>query len=185
MRFAIWYTSLLWLPLLLFLAGGRAAPHTGVAQTATPTGGPPPLLIPYSAGWNLISVTQAGAGIPENVQLYTLAPGGMTYAAVSPTDTKPGVGYWAYFPTDNHVLLIPQTLCQSCGAPLSPITLPAGQWVMTGDPITAPVTLTGADAVYVYGASTGQYQQSTRLYPGQGAFAYSAAGSKLTFSYGP
>lgn len=48
-----------------------------------------------------------------------------------------------------------------------------------------PVAVSGADAVYVYDTVAGQYQQTTRLYPGQGAFAYSATGSVITFSYGP
>ena len=121
MNFAIRQTPLLWLPLLVPIGTGGAPPRAATAQAPTPTGGPPPQPIPYPAGWNLLSVTQAGSGIPVNVSLYTLAPGGMAYEAVAPTDTKPGIGYWAYFPTDNRVLLVPQTLCQQCGVPFPPL----------------------------------------------------------------
>jgi hypothetical protein len=176
--------ALLSLPLLVLL-GGRVATKQSIAaaQIATPTGGPPPQRILYPAGWNLLAVTQRGSGIPINVPLYTLAPGGTAYEAVSPTDTQPGVGYWAYFATDNRLLLVPVAFCEACASAFPSIPLPAGQWVMIGNPYTAPITITvsGADAVYVYDPATGAYQQTIQLQPGQGAFAYSAGGGVLTF----
>jgi hypothetical protein len=177
------YAAFLVLPLLVCAIGSSMPALAVKAQTPTPTGGPPPLLVAYPAGWNLLSVTQAGSGIPANIQLYTLTPDGTAYSSVSPSDTRPGVGYWAYFPTDNHVLLVPQTVCLQCGAPFAPITLPADQWVMVGDPVTLPVTVSGADALYVYDPAAAQYRQTTRLNPGEGAFVFSATGGTLTYRY--
>lgn len=73
----------------------------------------------------------------------------------------------------------------TCQPAFPPIPLPAGQWVMIGDPYTVPIAFSGADAVYVYDTTTGEYQQVTALFGGQGAFAYSASGGQLVFQTAP
>ncbi|MGI8549541.1 MAG: hypothetical protein ACR2PL_01920, partial [Dehalococcoidia bacterium] len=57
------------------------------------------------------------------------------------------------------------------------VDAPPGQLIIVGDPSgTQPATVTGADAVYVYDSASGAYQQPSTLQPGEGAWAYSAAG---------
>ncbi len=157
------------------------------------TGGPPPQLVDYRAGWNLIGVTQAGAGLPTPVPLERLTPDGTEYEAISPTDALPGVGYWAYFPRDERGESVYVSPCQRimsdpsnpsvqrCVPAFPPITVPAGHWVMISNPYGQAVAVAGADVVYVYSTATGEYQQTSVLSPGEGAFAYSASGGQLTF----
>lgn len=172
------------LPIVLVL-GARLSQGPAVAQgpPATPTGGPPLAPRFFEVGWNLIGVTGDGAAIPTVTPLYTLTPDGAGYRAVRPVDSQRGVGYWAYFPAPVGMLAAPNPLCDSCPA-LPSIPLPAGQWVMIGDPYTSPtyITVHGADVVYTYDTLTEQYQQTTQLTAGQGAFAYSTHGGQLTFS---
>jgi len=176
---------LLSLPLLVLGFGGPLGTGNKSVVAQTPLqpnpAGQPPLPQLYSAGWNLVAVTQRGDRPPSSA-LYTLALGGAEYQVVA-GETRPGVGYWAYFPTDNRSFIVPVGFCEQCPAAVQPIPLPAGQWVMIGNPYTAPVPITvrGADIVDVYDPTTGMYQQTTQLVPGQGAFAYSSAGGVLTF----
>lgn len=180
------------LALSLILLGwsgrGRADPGKLLAQAPSPTppvpntGGGPPLQQFYDAGWNLVAITQTNTPIPAPA-LYTLASDGLEYALVQPTQTQVGVGYWADFPTNNLTQLIPRMFCDVCPTNFPPVRLPAGRWVMIGNPYTAPLPITvhGADVIEVYDPTTGGYQQTTQLTLGQGAFAYSAAGAMLTF----
>lgn len=178
--------ALLSLPLLVlvFVARVPMSPRIAAqAPIATAPGGPPLFQQFYHAGWNLVSVTQRGIPVPTGGSIYTLTPEGTDYQAVSPTDTQRGVGYWVFFPTDNLINLVPVPLCEECATNFPSIPLPAGQWVMIGNPYApVPITVSGADVVDVYDATKGDYQQATRLFAGQGAFAYSASGGRLIFS---
>jgi hypothetical protein len=140
-------------------------------------------VVPYTAGWNLV------AGFPGLGGAITVLPGvtgslytfqtGDTAYQVFPISTplEPGRGYWAYFATPTSVVL-PQM-----GPALQPFSqpLPAGQFVMIGNPFPTTATVSGADVVYVYDQRNG-YQQTTTLQTGQGAWAYSAAGGTVTFA---
>jgi hypothetical protein len=149
------------------------------AACASPTTTPSvPLVgantIVYPAGWNLV----AGTGLPlmgSDGPLYTFDPAAGSYQTV-PAGTRltPGAGYWAFFdcPTQRSLPVVaPQQASPQ---------LPAGKWVMIGDPNFSPVSVSGADVVYIYLPGSG-YEQATTLQPGQGAWAYSAAGGTVTF----
>jgi hypothetical protein len=70
-----------------------------------------------------------------------------------------------------------------CAPLINSIPITAGQYAMIGNPGFGTINLTGvADAViYVYDPVSGAYQQTTKLGPGQGVWAYSAAGGTLQF----
>jgi hypothetical protein len=119
----------------------------------------------YHRGWNLVAAP-AGTRIQASGTLFTLQPGDAT---------KTGYGYWAYFAADATVAFT------NAGAPSYTVQLPAGQWVLIGNPsATNEVTVTGGDIVYTYDPIAGQYQTTTKLEPGQGAWVFSASGGTVT-----
>jgi hypothetical protein len=131
----------------------------------------------YSAGWNLI------AGFHDRVlsgnlgPIYRYRPDDSSYIAEPPnTPLETGVGYWAYFPAS----LTGPTIVDSPRSLTLP--LPAGEYVLIGNPIPALVTARGADALYVYDPETDRYTNSLMLHPGQGAWAYSALGGVITLT---
>jgi len=138
----------------------------------TATGGP----ITYQPGWNLVSGPAGTLFTQASNPLYTLtATSGGSYTTVPNTQgTASGQGYWAYFTTATTVSL------SGTSQTSATVTAPAGQYIMIGNPSsTKSVTVSGADVVYTYTA-TGGYVATTTLAPGQGAWAYSAAGGTLT-----
>lgn len=161
------------------------------------TGGPPPLFHPYVAGWNLVGISEEEGPPPTSASLYRLLPDGSGYEAIAPADALPGVGYWAYFAHDTHGIVPPHGPCERlmpspsdpgleiCVPAFPPIPLPAGQWMMVGNPYTSPVAVLGADAVEVYDPTSGDYYATTVLTPGEGAFAYSTGGGELSFGLPP
>lgn len=142
----------------------------------------------YSAtlptGWNLVSGQQAQAFTSNSGPAFTLGPDGASYSAVSlPARLQAAGGYWVYFDMPTEVFL------GGCGPPAdsSPepvsIGLPAGQWVMIGNPFNGSADnsaiVEGADSVFTYSADGG-YQRSSTLQIGQGAFVFSASGATVT-----
>jgi hypothetical protein len=129
--------------------------------------------VPYPAGWNQIAVPQ-NTNIPGPLgPIYTYQAGDTAYEEVQ--NLQPGLGYWVDFDA-------PTTATLSAGSPQSvSLPLPAGQYIMVGNPGSFPATVRGADAVYVYNPSTG-YQQTTTLQPGQGAWVFSYSGGTVTIS---
>lgn len=161
-----------------------ASPAPTASTTPTPTGGIP---VTYPAGWNLVGAPAgtlfAGASDP----LYALTAAGSDYVTVPVSSpAQAGQGYWAYFAAPTTVML-PRT---SLSSSLS-VALPAGRYVMAGNPSTQPVTVSDADQVLVFdrgvesaGSSTGQYRPSTVVQPGQGAFVVSLTGGSAVISSG-
>ncbi|MGI8554332.1 MAG: hypothetical protein ACR2PL_26635 [Dehalococcoidia bacterium] len=154
------------------LSGLQGTPvHLNLTLTTIPV-----LTVTYQAGWNLVSgpagTIVAGTGVP----LYTYQAGDTAYEVIpSGTPLQAGIGYWAYFDRTTAEPL-PNVGQQS-------ITryLPAGRFSMIGNPGNLPVSVSGADLVYIYDQARG-YLQATVLQPGQGAWAYSAAGATVTIS---
>ena len=111
--------------------------------------------------------------------LYTLQAGNPNYVPLQPnTPLQANEGYWALFGSRPQIappssIAIQQTTY---------ITLPAGQWIMVGDPFSLSVLLSGGDRVLVYNAATGQYTPATKLEPGQGAFVFSFDGGTLVLN---
>lgn len=169
-------------------ASASPTPVPTLAPPPDGTGGPRLSAIAYPPGWNIVAVTQQGDSVPSRSPLYTLQADDMAYQplpAYSPLQV--GEGYRAYFDEAVPQYLVPRPACVplpngQCGsAPQPLILLPAGQFIMIGNPFSDVARVTGADIVYVYDPVSGGYQQSTVLQPGQGAFAYSAAGGVATF----
>lgn len=136
----------------------------------------PGLSITYPAGWNLVGLPDSSI-IPGPLRAFlTFEAGDTAYHPVQ--NLQPGHGYWAFFTVPTTAMLPftgPVTLTEP---------LPAGQYVMVGNPGSAAAIPSGADAVYIYDPATG-YQAADQLPPGAGAWAYSARGGTLTITSGP
>lgn len=143
--------------------------------------------VQLAARWNLIP---GGLAKPINTNIgpmYTYQAGDSRYETVTPTpDTPDTNGYWVLFDKPTTVGFGDLIYYGQCGPsvmlPVSPVTLdlPAGQWVMIGNPFTA-ATVTGADVVMTYDPVNG-YQETNTLGLGQGAWAYSASGGAVTLT---
>src|SRR5579883_1041149 len=158
--------------LALIIGAGRIAAVRGQTPQPTPfnpnTG--PVVRVSYPPGWNLVSAP-AGAPLPPSSRpIYTYAAGG--YQTVDPSSTQPGVGYWAYYDA------VTSQSFPGGGPETFTLPIPAGQWIMIGNPRGSLVVVTGADAVYIYDPVQG-YETTTVLEPGQGAWAFSYSGGTL------
>ena len=151
-------------------------PGTTTTAAAAPAG----ISVTYSAGWSIIAgpsgtVVSTAADTP----LYTFQAGDTNYETVSAnTPLAAGKGYWAYLPAAG-TSTIPVTTTNS-----TTVSLPAGQWVMIGNPGDTAATVSGADTVMVYDPTSGSYTPSTQLGPGQGAWALSNNGGTATITAG-
>jgi len=58
------------------------------------------------------------------------------------------------------------------------VSVPAGSFVMIGNPYPTTATVRGADVVYTYTPGSG-YAATTSLPAGQGAWVYSAGGGEI------
>lgn len=140
---------------------------TALSQNAGPS-------VTYAAGWNLVGGPAGTTLMGANGPLYAFRAGDTSYETVSAgSPLTAGVGYWAYFNT-----AVTETLPMNMGQP-SAMPLPAGQFVLIGNPNSVPMIVTGADTVLTYDAVHG-YQAATMLQPGQGAWAFSNNGGSLT-----
>ena len=131
------------------------------------------------AGWNLVAgppgTTLPGAAGP----LYTFQASGANYETLAAgAQLQVDDGYWAYFsaPTTETIPLV--------GTSSTTVSLPAGHWIMVGDPFDTPATVSGADVIYAYTPGAG-YVAATVLDPGQGGWAFSLHGGTLTFTSAP
>lgn len=143
----------------------------------------------YPAGWNLIGASSGTVISGVIGPLYTLGNGDTSYRIV-PTGAvgdqgqlaaglQAGKGFWAYFaaPTTLTLPFYPTLPTPGGGFFAIPFAIspPVGGWIMIGNPYNVPVSVTGADVLFVYDQSHG-YQLADTLQPGQGAVAYSATG---------
>lgn len=200
----LWHKLLLAASIVPVLAGlsaaarpalirGQAAPAATPPSIAHCLPGPglPPVVactgggaIPYPAGWNLVAGYDGVYVFRADGPLYTLQAGDSDYEAVPSesgegltwTPLKSGVGYWAYFSQPEAVPFPPGPHRLTFS-----VTVPAGQFVMVGNPFPTGATVTGADVVYSYDPDQG-YKQTTFISTGHGAWVYSAGGGTITLS---
>ena len=183
--------------------------------------------VTYPPGWNLVGVPTGTfltepcvsdfpalqppcPPVPPNAPrtisvVYTWDTDGTAYQPVQPGGTdrllEGGTGYWVYF-HETAPNTLPATSPQTVTRPL-----PAGRFVLIGNPGTTPTTVSGADAVYVYDpalapasadpaapppppcaapapgcAPAAGYRPATTLLPGQGAWAISFTGGEAVIS---
>jgi hypothetical protein len=168
--------------LYVALGSSGSTGATGATGSVGSTGGSPTgstssgggLAVTYAASWNIVGGPTGTMVNGAMGPLYTYQAGDTAYETIangSPL-TQPQ-GYWAYFSSTMGGSIPasgPQTLT---------VTLPPGQWVMISDPGNTPATVSGADVVYTYSASSG-YQPTTTLQPGQGGWAISVLGGTAT-----
>jgi hypothetical protein len=176
-------------------AAAVVSPYAGVASPSAPaaslSAASPNALYPaaassqgflvnYVAGWNLVAGPSGTILGGTAGPLYTLGPGDATYRVLPPGSAlTSGAGAWAYFSANT------STGIQLANSASLTIPLPAGQFVLIGNPGDTTATVSGADAVLVYDASTASYQQSTYLVAGEGAWAISLRGGQATLTNGP
>ena len=157
--------------LLLGLGGSRTD-----AQTSTTA-------VSYPAGWNLVAFPPGTDLSSVPGPRYTLQPGDSNYETVNPSQgSVSGFGYWAYFTNPTTVRLA------TSNTSTYQVSVPAGQWVMVGDPSdTASVLVSRPSSVYVYlyNADGGAYVEDAMLEPGEGAWVYSTAGDTLQLTSAP
>lgn len=158
------------------------------------TGGQPLFPISYPAGWNIVAVTRPR--LPFFGVAYALQVGDSDYEVIPlAAMLQPRVGYWIYFSHDfshdGHIFVNSVSSCEitipvpgggRCGLANPNIPVPAGQWAMIGNPLSQPITVTGADAMYIYDPTAGSYMATTTLQVGQGAFVYSTNGGAVTIA---
>ncbi|HZQ34854.1 MAG TPA: hypothetical protein VFD32_02900 [Dehalococcoidia bacterium] len=134
--------------------------------------------VAFHAGWNLIGVPTGTTVGGSASALYTYGSERDGYVLLdSNTPLQAGVGYWAYFDKDTSIAV----RIDSVEFPAVP--LPAGEWVLIGNPLGVRVEVAGQDVLYVFDPTTQRYflQFASILEPGSGAWAYSADGGILTF----
>jgi hypothetical protein len=130
----------------------------------------------YPPGWNLVAGPTGTVLMGNLGPVYAYLPGASGYQAIPPgTPLEAGAGYWAYFPstTSGHLL--------TDGSLKLPIPLPAGRFIVIGNPFVEPVTIIGADIAYGYDPTQGYYAVTT-LQTGQAAWAFSVSGGVVTFT---
>lgn len=126
------------------------------------------------SGWNLVTGT---AFIPGNPARYTFQAGDTGYEVVGSGESlQPTEGYWVYLNQPTGI-----TVPYNSG-PCRSLAVPAGQFIMIGNPFSGPASVAGVDVVFSYDPVAGQYKQGDRLEDGQGAWVYSAAGGTLTIT---
>jgi len=138
---------------------------------------PQGITVNLPAGWNLVGGPSGSVIVNNSGPLYSFQAGDTIYRTIdSSSPLTAGTGYWANFPTGGTITL-PTTNPQIVTA-----VLPAGQYVMIGNPGDVAASVTGADVIFAFDPVANSYVQTTTLTPGQGGWAISDAGGTATIS---
>jgi hypothetical protein len=151
------------------LARLSSLPFTTADRSAGPTSAA------VTFGWNLVGGPE-GTILTYAATLYGLAPDGTYRVLPSRSPLHATEGYWALFYVGAYIPL------PDGGTGLQNVALPVSRYTLIGSPFTSEATVSGADAVYTYDATSGTYHESAELRPGQGPWAYSAAGGTATIA---
>jgi hypothetical protein len=157
-------------PVTVVTPSGTSSPVTFIYSGTS--GGGTGITVSYASGWNIVA-GPTGTVIPGALgPLYTYQAGNTAYQTIQPgAQLTAGQGYWAYFSVGTSGI-IPVASGQTIT-----VSLPAGNWIMIGNPGNTAATVTGADIVYTF---NGTYQTTTTLLPGQGGWAISVNGGTAT-----
>jgi PKD repeat protein len=151
------------------MSSGGSPTNQSTANQGTP--------VSYAAGWNLIAGVQGLGGASVLSGPFSYSPSSNTYSAIAAGQALQGSsGYWVDLSAPATVYLA------ATGTQPMTADLPAGQYTLIGNPTGVAMTVTGADTVEVYNTSSGAYQQTTTLAPGQGAWAFSVNGATSSLS---
>lgn len=163
-------------------ANGTIVQYNGTSWSVVQTAGTG-LSVIYPAGENLISGPPGTVVSGAQGPLYTYQAADSGYETIAAgTPLQAGLGYWADFAAPTTVILAPAQSLFSGGSITVP--LPAGHWIMVGNPWSSQATLSGADAIFTYDPVKG-YAAAISLAPGQGAWAISVKGGTLTIMLPP
>ena len=154
---------------------GSSCAYTGTTPYGT-TGA----TVTYTPGWNIVAGPTGTMLTGTSSSLFSYPPGATSYLTLpATTPFQAGTGYWAYFNTPTTITLPAAT------ASSVTVQLPAGQWVLVGNPGTGQATVGGVSAtVFAYNPTAGGYSQATTIPAGQGAWAMSPTGGTLSISAG-
>jgi hypothetical protein len=124
--------------------------------------------VSMAQGWSVVG-GPTNTVITGNIgPLYTYQAADFAYQIVpSGSALIAGEGYWAYFGAP-----ITDVLPLAPGQAAS-MQIPASHWVMIGDPGSGAATVSGVDFMVIFNPAANQYQQTTTVEPGQGAWAWS------------
>ena len=155
-------------------AGGTDNANVVNIQATAPPPPAPGVPVTFQPGWNLVSGPASVVMTGNAGPLYTFQGGDTAYEVIpNGSQLTAGQGYWTYFPG-------PTTVALPIVSPrVISVSLPAGQFVMIGNPNDGNALLSGADVVFTYDPANG-YRSVSSLDPGQGAWAFSAGGGTLT-----
>lgn len=171
------------------IATGQSCPQTVPATTGTQycNGTYVPIgtcgagiTVTYPAGWNIVGGPTGTVLTGASGSIYTLTPGTSSYVTLpAGTPLQGGSGYWTFFPSPTTVTLA------ATAATSTTLALPAGTFVLIGNPSNTTVSVTGYGAtVLIYDPTSGAYSQTSQLNAGQGAWAASATGGQLGIGTG-
>ncbi len=154
-------------------ATGRTASDTATAVVEA--SGP---VVTYTQGWNLVAGPTGTQFEQAGGPLYTFQAGDTAYQVIDPASgVTSGLGYWAYFSALTTVTMAGN------GSTSATINVPAGQYVMVGNPsATTTVTIKGADVAQSWDPQTNAWKNVSTLAPGAGAWVYIAAGGAVILS---
>jgi PKD repeat protein len=156
-------------------SGSSSPPSSPSSSSGSPAASSAAPSIGYLTGWNLISGPQGTTVTNNSGSLYTFQGGDTQYETLAPgASLQVGQGYWAYFASASTATL------PAAGPQTYSVFLPAGQYVMIGNPGSTPAAVTGADSVFVFDPVGNSYVPASALAPGQGAWAISAGGGAVT-----
>jgi PKD repeat protein len=154
-------------------ATGQTAADTATAVIEA--SGP---VVTYQPGWNLVSGPSGTLFTQAAGPLYTFQAGDTAYEVIGRSGgVQAGLGYWAYF---NGLTTV--TMAGN-GSTSATINVPAGQFVMIGNPSsTTALRITGADMAVSWDPTTSSWKNVSELAPGAGAWVYIAAGGAVRLS---
>ncbi len=156
-------------------SGNTGSSGAGSSATTAPTGG---RTLSLSAGYNLVGPPD-GTTFGDSTAFAFDPQANMYHQLDAGEQTQAGQGYWLL--SDNGGSM---PLAAGSNTPAT-FMAAAGAWQIIGNPSgTQAALVTGADALWTYDAAGGQYQKATMLQPGQGAWALSQAGGRITITPG-
>ena len=143
--------------------------------------------VTYPAGWNLVggppgTVLGSSPGFVDCQRDKDGDPTGAQGLCATQTGATTRLTYfgeaaWVYYDAPTTGGLLPTEDIQL------PVVIEGDAYSLVGNPFITPATVSDVDAIYIYDPSSGEYQQTTTIPPGQGAWVYpSGTSDALTIS---
>jgi PKD repeat protein len=158
---------------LTVTASGQSASDTATAMITQ--AGP---IVSYGPGWNLVGGPAGTIFSQASGPLFTFPANSTTYQVLpNTTPVQAGAGYWAFFNQRSTVTLAGN------GTTTATINVPAGQFVMIGNPSgTQAVSINGADLAVSWDPQANAWKDVSSLAPGAGAWVYVSGGGVVSLA---